>query len=394
MSIEINRDKCNGCGLCYELCPNDAIYFEDDKAFVKKECTACGICVDACVQGAITLQKASKPIEIDLSSYSGVWVFVEQDENQISKVVFELLGIGRVLASKLNTGVSALLLGDQVRDKVDLLFHYGASKVYCVEDSKLENYRTLPYTDVLEKLVEKHKPEIILFGATKIGRDLAPRLATRLKTGLTADCTGLDIEDGNLIQTRPAYGGNIIATIKTARHRPQMATVRSKVFKLPEQDSTKTGELINEEIELTETEKWTKILKIVKEAKKTANLEDAQIIISGGRGLGKPENFKLIEDFAECLGACVGASRAVVDAGWIPHYHQVGQTGKTVQPKLYIACGISGAIQHLIGMKSSDYIIAINKDPEAPIFKVADIGIVADLFDIIPKLIEVFNSLL
>ena len=389
MSIEIDKEKCTGCGKCYEICPNNGIDFdENDIAFITEECTACGMCVDECPQAAISLKKETRLVVTDISKYKGVWIFAEQQEQEIPKVVFELLGIGRTLATKLEVQLSAILIGDNVKELADLLFHFGADEVYFIENPKLTHYRTLPYTEVLEQLVKKHNPEIFLFGATRIGRDLAPRLASRLKTGLTADCTGLDIDTGNLIQTRPAYGGNIIATIKTVNHRPQMATVRPKVFKIPDKDPSRSGQLIAEKVDLNETAKWTKVLEIVKEAKKTANLEEAQIIVSGGRGLGKPENFKLIEEFADCLGACVGASRAVVDADWIPHYHQVGQTGKTVQPKLYIACGISGAIQHLIGMKSSDYIVAINKDPDAPIFKVADIGIVGDLFEIIPKLIQ------
>jgi len=393
MSLKTIKEKCTGCGLCYESCPNDAIDFdENDLPFFNDKCTLCGICIDQCPQGALVLEKEAKSITIDLSDYKGVWIFVEQNEKNIPKVVFELLGAGKQLALQLNVELAAILIGDAIKDLSASLFQYGADKVYFIEDERLKDYRTIPYTDILEYLVNKYKPEIILFGATKQGRDLAPRLATRLKTGLTADCTGLDIEEGNLVQTRPAYGGNIIATIKTQRNRPQMASVRPKVFKIPELDPTKEGHLIEEKFVLQETDKWTKVIEIIREAKKTANLEDAQIIVSGGRGLGKPENFKLIEEFANSLNACVGASRVVVDAGWIPHYHQVGQTGKTVQPKVYIACGISGAIQHLIGMKSSDFIIAINKDPEAPIFKVADIGIVGDLFKIIPEIIKKLSN--
>ncbi|MDD1777070.1 MAG: electron transfer flavoprotein subunit alpha [Candidatus Helarchaeota archaeon] len=389
MSIKLTKDQCTGCGLCYESCPNDAIEFdENDLPSINENCTLCGICIDECAQGALKLEKKEKLVKTNVTDYRGVWIFVEHHEKTISKVVFELLGVGRNLASKLNAELAAVLLGAGIKDLTSLLFQHGADKVYLLEDEQLKDYRTIPFTDALEYLANKYKPEIMLFGATKQGRDLAPRLATRLKTGLTADCTGLDIEEKNLVQTRPAYGGNIIATIKTLNARPQLASVRPKVFKMLESDSARKGQVIQENFAFHETDKWTKVLEIVREAKKTANLEDAQIIVSGGRGLGKPENFKLIEQFANCLNACVGASRAVVDAGWIPHYHQVGQTGKTVQPKVYIACGISGAIQHLIGMKSSDFIIAINKDPEAPIFKVADIGIVGDLFEIVPEIMK------
>jgi len=393
MSLKVIKEKCTGCGLCYESCPNDAIDFdENDLPLFNDKCTLCKICIDECPQGALILETEVKSTAIDLSDYKGVWIFVEQNMKIIPKVVLELLSAGKDLALQLNIELAAVLIGYEIRDLASTLFQYGAEKVYFIEDQHLKDYRTIPYTDVLEYLVNKYKPEIFLFGATKQGRDLAPRLATRLKTGLTADCTGLDIEEKNLVQTRPAYGGNIIATIKTQRNRPQMATVRPKVFKMPELDPTKEGQLIEEKCDLQETDKWTKIIDIVREAKKTANLEDAQIIVSGGRGLGKPENFKLIEELADSLNACVGASRVVVDAGWIPHYHQVGQTGKTVQPKVYIACGISGQIQHLVGMKSSDFIIAVNKDPEAPIFKVADIGIVGDLFEIIPEIIKKLSN--
>jgi electron transfer flavoprotein alpha subunit len=324
--------------------------------------------------------------EIKLEDYSGVWVFAEYTEKSISKITLELLGIGKDLASKLQTELCVVILGNKIEEFIESIRYYRVDKLYFIKDDILNPYRTIPYTDIMEYMVKKYKPEILLFGATSIGRDLAPRLAVRLNTGLSADCTGLDIHDGNLIQIKPV--SNVIATIITPMHRPQMVTVRPNIFKPPEEDRSKQSELIEEKFELKESDKWSKILDIVNEVGETANLEEADIIISGGRGLGKKENFSIIEEFANQLGACVGASREVVDSGWISHYHQVGQTGKTVQPKLYIACGISGAIQHLVGMKSSEIIIAINKDPEAPIFRIADIGIVGDLFEIIPKLIK------
>lgn len=324
--------------------------------------------------------------KMKLEDYSGVWVFAEHTEKDVSKITLELLGIGKDLASKLQAELCVVILGNKIEQIIESISYYGADKVYSVNQDKLEPYRTIPYTDTMEYLVQKYKPEILLFGATSIGRDLAPRLAVRLNTGLSADCTGLDIENGNLVQIKPV--SNVIATIITPRHRPQMVTVRPNIFKPPKKDIAKKSELIEGEFDLKESDKWNRVLDIVKEIEETANLEEADIIISGGRGLGKKENFSLIEEFANHLGACVGASREVVDSGWITHYHQVGQTGKTVQPKLYIACGISGAIQHLVGMKSSEIIIAINKDPEAPIFKIADVGIVGDLFEIIPKLIK------
>ena len=318
---------------------------------------------------------------------SEVLVFAEQRNNKIARVVLELLGKARELADKLNVKTAAILLTDKDAGLSKELISYGADKVYVAESALLKNYQTDLYAKVIAEHIKKSKPQIALYGATHIGRDLAPRLAQRLNTGLTADCTGLDItEDNLLLQTRPAFGGNLMAQIMCKKHRPQMSTVRPGVMKMKEPSECK-GEVVKIKPNISEKDQLVKVLEIIKETKKKVNLEEAEIIVSGGRGLGDKEGFKLIEELASLLKAEIGASRAVVDAGWVPKDHQVGQTGKTVRPKLYIAVGISGAIQHKAGMQSSDLIIAINKDSSAPIFEVADYGIVDDLFKVVPELI-------
>ncbi|MDP2907630.1 MAG: electron transfer flavoprotein subunit alpha/FixB family protein [Nanoarchaeota archaeon] len=332
-----------------------------------------------------------------MTGHKGVWVFIEQNDKEISRVSLELLGKGKELAEKLETKLSGILLGNEVKELTKEVIAYGADKVYLAEHKELEHYRTLPYARILSELIKKEKPEIVIYGATTTGRDLAPRVAARIETGLTADCTELEIEDyedskGNkyektLLQKRPAFGGNIFATIVSPEHKPHMATVRPGVMDMLSKDLNRTGEVITVEPNIIEGDLATIIQEITRQ-KKSVNLADAKIIVSGGRGVGGSDGFKIIKELADYLGGEVGASRATVDAGWIDYTHQVGQTGQTVKPDLYIACGISGAIQHAAGMKSSKKIIAINKDPEAPIFKIADYGIVGDLFQIIPKIIE------
>lgn len=322
-----------------------------------------------------------------------VLVFAEQRNGRIARVVFELLGKARELADKLNVKTAVILSVDKDNELSKELISYGADKVYIFENPLLKNYQTDLYAKVICEHIKKEKPQIVLYGATHIGRDLAPRIAQRINTGLTADCTGLDITEGNLLlQTRPAFGGNLMAQIICRKHRPQMSTVRPGVMKIKEKDANRKGEIVKVSAELSEKDMMVKILDIVKEAKKKVNLEEAEIIVSGGRGLGKKENFKLIEELAKLLNAEVGASRAAVDSGWIAKEHQVGQTGKTVSPKLYIAVGISGAIQHKAGMQNSDLIIAINKDPDAPIFEVADYGIADDLFKVVPEMISALTK--
>jgi len=397
MPIKIIIEKCTGCSLCIKACPFDAIRILDKKAVIDlNKCNLCGACVSSCKFKAILLEKPVTDYQIPITDYHGIWVFAEQKKSMIQPVVWELLGKARQLAEKLNTEVSAVLLGYKVKEKAKELIFYGADKVYLVEDERLANFLDEPYTEILIRLIRKYKPEIFLCGATSIGRALVSRIAVKLYAGLTADCTGLDIdlEKRLLLQTRPAFGGNIMATIVTPFHRPQMATVRHKVFMPLEKETTRTGQIIEEKPESAILVSRTSILEIVEEVSSMVNLSEADIIVSGGRGLGAKENFKIIEDLAKVLNAAVGASRAAVDAGWMPYSHQVGQTGKTVAPKIYFACGISGQIQHLVGMQSSKIIVAINKDPEAPIFKVANYGIVGDLFEIIPALTKRFKEIL
>lgn len=319
-----------------------------------------------------------------------IWVFIETEEGKVKSVGLELLNPGRMLAEKAEEKLVAVILGKENDEAVELVRQYGPDQIISVEGEEYEKYSFDAYTYAMTILVEKYSPSAILIGATNNGRDFGPRLSCRLKTGLTADCTSLDYdaETGNVAWTRPAFGGNLMAVIMCPNTRPQIGTVRPGVFKKATVDS-KNPEIVKENIEVPEEMIRTKLIKSVREVVTGAmNLEDAEIIVSGGRGMGGPENFKILEELATVLGGAVGASRAAVDAGWIGHAHQVGQTGKTVGPKIYIACGISGAIQHLAGMSGSDCIIAINKDPEAPIFKVADYGIVGNLFEVLPILTE------
>ncbi len=390
MGIKILQEDCVGCTLCVGACPFDAIDMIDNVAVMNENCTNCGACVDACNFGAI-IREESQMKQMDITEYKGVWVFAEQRSGELMDVAIELLGEGRRLAEEVGCELSAVLLGDDVRGLSEELFAFGADKVYLSENENLKQYTTDGYTKVLSQMIETYKPEIVLFGATHIGRDLAPRVAARVDTGLTADCTKLEIdpEEKGLMQTRPAFGGNIMATIICPKHRPQMATVRPGVMEKAERSRKREEqELIEYKNDVTPEDIRIKILDVVKAGKASVNLADSEIIVSGGRGLDKKEGFELLEKLAEKLGGVVGASRAAVDAEWIDHDHQVGQTGKTVRPELYIACGISGAIQHIAGMQSAKTIVAINKDPDAAIFKVADIGIVGDVYEVLPKLIE------
>ena len=388
MAVRLVVENCTGCKLCLRACPYGAIDIIEGKARFNDNCTQCGACASSCKFGAILLESSYTP-DVDVTQYRGVWVIAEHLHCQFRRGTLELLGEGRRLADRLGVQLSAVLLGAGIEAMARDLFAYGADKVYLAQDPVLAHYRTGPYTDVLAGLINRHKPEIVLISATPQGRDLAPRVAARLAAGLTADCTGLDIDESErlLVQTRPAFGGNLMATIVSRHARPQMATVRPGVMKALEPDPSRAGEIVNVPVHLDERSMLTKIIEIVQlDTDGRVNLQDAEIIVSGGRGLGKPENFALIRELAKALGGAVGASRAAVDAGWIPAYHQVGQTGRTVQPKLYIACGISGAVQHLAGMSSADCIIAINKDPAAPIFNIATYSIVGDLFEIVPAL--------
>jgi electron transfer flavoprotein alpha subunit len=394
MSIRVDADKCNGCTLCVKSCGTNAIEVKDKLATITLEsCTMCGACVAACRFQAISIDIDKQPAE-DLSKYKGVWVFGEQRNGHVAPVVFELINIGRDLANARKTELAVVILGSNLADAVSQLAEYPVDKVYVCEAPELENYDAERYCRVLTDITRELKPEIFLAGATTTGRSFMSGVAINLYTGLTADCTGLEIgEDGLLHQTRPAYGGNIMATILCPYTRPQMSTVRHKVFPTSAKRCEGSAKIIHLEPKPNLFSSRSKVVDFIESVGEKVNLVDADIIISGGRGLGCPENFSILRELADEIGAAVGSSRAAVDAGWIPYAHQVGQTGKTVCPKIYIACGISGAVQHQVGMKSSDTIIAINKDPNAPIFSIADFGFVGDALEILPLLTKKIKAM-
>ena len=423
MAIEILKEKCIGCGLCFKSCPYDAFEFEPydgnklgKVAKVNAKCSFCNQCLTACKFGAI--QEKKQEAAVDLSAYKHIWVFAEQRQGKIQNVALELIGEGKRLAKDISddTQLCAVLIGNNIDHLAQECFEYGAEKVYMVQDPLLENYTTDGYTKVMKQLIDEYKPEIVLYGATHIGRDFAPRIAARCNTGLTADCTHLDVKVSKYIefakanttldtstldpndpstgikQTRPAFGGNLMATIVCPKTRPQMSTVRPGVMQKQERVPGATGEIVNVKPDIKASDIRIEIKDIVKSMKEMVSLTDAKIICSGGRGLGDASGFELIQKFADKVGGVVGSSRAAVDAGWIDHSHQVGQTGTTVKPEIYFACGISGAIQHLAGMQTSNCIVAINKDPDAPIMEVADYAIVGDLYKVIPEIIAEWDN--
>ncbi len=392
IGIRVIVENCTGCGVCVSNCPFGAIEMVKSVAVINEElCTLCGACVEACPFDAIEMKRGEEVERPQKEGFSGVMTYAEVSHGELSKVALEMLSVGRELADKRGAELSSVIIGSgDLKPFAQKLIEHGADRVYLIEGQEFKFFHDELYSEALASLLREKKPEVFIGGATAQGRALLPRVAAILQTGLTADCTELDIdpETGNLLQTRPAFGGNIMATILTPNHRPQMATIRPRVMKVPPRQEARQGKIENFSFDPS----VVKISKVIKEAVKMegedVNLAEAEIIVSGGRGVGSKENFKIIFDLAKELGAAVGASRAAVDAGWISYAHQVGQTGTTVSPKIYIACGISGAIQHQVGMKSSEIIIAINKDPDAPIFDIATYGFVGDLHKIIPALIK------
>ena len=395
MSLHYDRDTCTGCMLCPKVCNFGAIEKDGDKVkFDFDKCVLCGSCEEVCPVNAITIERKAIDKEA-LAQYKDVWVWCETSEGHMKGVALELVTKGRELADKLGENLVAVLIGHEIESHAETLIHHGADKVLVVDEKVFEHYTTDAYTIALNTLIAPRKPAIVLYGATSNGRDLAPRVAARLAIGLTADCTGLDIDDKRqLVQTRPAFGGNIMAEILSPYTRPQMATVRPNVFKPGEPDTSRKGEIEKIEMTISPVQIRTRVMETVNEiVEGMLSVEEADTIVSCGRGIKEPTNLDLPRQLANLLDAAVGGSRPIVDLGWLPPSQQVGQSGRTVCPKLYIALGISGQIQHLAGMSSSDLVIAINKDPDAPIFTVADFGIVGDLFAVVPELIEEIKKL-
>lgn len=387
-------EACVGCGACETICPFGAIEMRNGKAYNTEACTSCGACVDICPVGAIIREQEEKQLFVQKEAYKDIWVYIEMAGDKPRNVGLELLGQGRKLADGTGQRLAAVLIGEKVGHTAQEAFACGADLVYLVEGEEYKHYSTDAYTIAFADLIDTYKPSVLLIGATNDGRDLGPRIACRMKTGLTADCTdlGIDAATGCIAWTRPAFGGNIMATIFCADHRPQMGTVRPNVFRRPAPDYARSGEIIRVKSKVKPEEIRTQFIDLIQACTSSCNLEEAEVIVSGGRGMCSQDNFRLIEKLAEVLGAAVGASRAAVDAGWQPALQQVGQSGKTVGPKIYFAFGISGAIQHLAGMSSSDIVIAVNKDPDAPIFQMADYGVVGDALEILPLLIEEFQK--
>lgn len=433
MAVSISA-ACISCGTCVDTCPVSALYLGPDKCEVDTaKCEECQDCIPVCPTEAISLPNPVKAKKADpapaveekksetvpaaaaesssaasaaevkpatqertdkFADHEGVWVYIDHMDGEIAGVSLELLGAGRRLADKMNAPLAGFLLGHHVESLAQTCFEYGADIVYVIDDPLLVNYRSETYMKGTVDLCNKYKPEIILYGATPNGKDLSSAVATELATGLTADCTMLDVnaEQRLLEASRPAFGGNIMATILCKNHRPQMATVRSKVMKALERQVGRTGQIVHEPLGMHEKDLQTRVLEIVRETSQRVKLDEAHIIVAGGKGLGDAKGFQLCYDLAEVINASVGATRDAVEAGWIDHHYQIGQTGVTVTPKIYFAIAISGAVQHIVGMQNSEFIIAINKDPNAAIHNVATYSIVGDAFEVVPKLIEAFKK--
>lgn len=386
----IETEKCTACGICESSCAFGAISVQGQCAVVNDSCTLCGACVDNCPEQALRIEIAEKRIQADLDAYTGIMIFAECRHGKVAPVSYELLGIGRKLADKRGVRLSAVLPGGAVAAYAADLIAAGADTVFLAEHPVLEQFHEDVYARILEQVIREQKPEVVLAGATAIGRSVIPYVATALDAGLTADCTHLDIRDadGMLLQTRPAFGGNIMATIECPLTRPQMATVRPKVMAPALPDPSRKGEVVRIEVPQDQAQSKIEVLETVVNTSDQVNIQEVEALVAGGRGLDSAKGFELIRELAAELGGAVAASRAAVDSGWIPYPHQVGQTGKTVSPKLYIACGISGAVQHAVGMQSAEIVVAINRDKNAPIFDIATYGVVGDLYEVVPKLIK------
>ena len=386
--LRFDPELCTLCGACIDKCPFGAITMEKTGITLNENCRMCGVCVRQCQSKALYFeQKAGGE---DKSTWNGILVYAEQERGKVHPVVFELIGEARKLAKKVGYKVYAVMVGTNgTAENAKELLPYGVDEVFVYGHEGFAGFKADCYADAVADCISKLRPSVVLVGGTSLGRSLAPRLSTRFHTGLTADCTKLEMKSNtDLVQIRPAFGGNLMATIICPDHRPQMSTVRPGVMEKAQYQEGRKGEIVKLNVSFKEGEIRTKVLEIVKSLKETVSLTDAKIIVSGGMGLGKPEGFELLKQLADKLGGVVAASRAAVDAGWIDHSYQVGQTGTTVKPKVYFACGISGAIQHVAGMQDSELIVAINTNESAPIFEIADVGIVGDLYKVIPAIIE------
>ncbi|NMB44835.1 MAG: electron transfer flavoprotein subunit alpha [Firmicutes bacterium] len=390
--MRVDQDLCTLCGQCVEACPFGGVEMRDQSIEFTDSCRLCRLCIKACPTSAIWLEKSEAVGAVDKAQYKGVLVFAEQRQGKVQPVTYELIGKGLELAGELGEQVAVFLAGSKIESEAGKLLEYGVDRVYLYDHPELEHFRIEPYTGIMVDLVREIKPNIILMGATSVGRSLAPRVAARLRTGLTADCTSLSVKgNGDLVQTRPAFGGNVMAQIVTPRHRPQMATVRHKVMPMAAKVTKPDGQIVHCKIEESSLQSGIKIVGF-KPYQVASSITDAEIIVAAGRGIARPEGLELLGELADQLGGVMGVTRPLVEQGWADYTQQVGMSGRTVRPRLYIACGISGAIQHVAGMRGADVIFAINTDPDAPIFDVAHYGLVGDLYEVVPALTQVLKE--